>query len=93
VFVQFYAAVLIIDPAIERKIGQWDHGSLTADQVRQAVLLGAHTEARWDDDPEHGERWIVRGKSYDGTELIAYVMPANQTDDGEFVLKTAIAKP
>jgi len=88
VSVQFYAAVLIIDPSTEAKL-RTKHG-LTGSQVREAVLLGAHIEARWQDHPEHGERWLVRGETYDGTELLAIVIAANQIEDGTFVLKTAI---
>jgi hypothetical protein len=86
---RFYAADLIIDPSIERKLRQL-HG-LTGDKVREAVLFSGHIEARWDVDTERGERWIVRGKSYDGTEIIAYLLPV-AADEDVYVLKTALCK-
>lgn len=87
---RFYAAVLIIDPSIEQKLREAHN--LTGDQVREVVLYNGHTEARWDVDQEHGERWIVRGESYDGTEIIAYVMPT-VADESVYVLKTALRRP
>ena len=87
---RFHAAVLIIDPTIEQKL-RIAH-DLTGDQVREAVLLGGHTEARWDVDENHGERWIVRGQTYEGIEIVAYVLPTD-ADDDVYVLKTALRKP
>lgn len=84
----FHPAVLIIDPSIERKL-RHEH-NLTGDQVREVVLYRdrRHVEARWDVDDKNGERWIVQGKCYDGTEIIAYVMPV-VADPDVYVLKTA----
>lgn len=84
----FHPAVLIIDPSIEQKL-RHDH-TLTGDQVREVVLYGnpRHVEARWEVDDEHGERWVVQGKCYDGTKIIAYLMPT-VADPDVCVLKTA----
>jgi hypothetical protein len=87
---RFYATVLIIDPPIERKLRQLHH--LTPEQVCEVVLFNGHSEARWDVDEENGERWIVRGKTYDGTEIIAYVLPT-VADESVYILKTAIRRP
>ena len=83
-------ARLIIDPPIEQKLRQLHN--LTGDQVKEVVLLGGHTEARWDVDKEHGERWIVRGQTYEGIKIIAYVIPT-VADESVCVLKTALREP
>lgn len=83
----FYAVNLIIDPSIEYKL-RHNH-NLTGDQVREVVLFGGHTEARWNENSVHGGRWVVRGMTYEGIEIIAYVLPTT-AGDGVHVLKTAI---
>ena len=88
----FHPAVLIIDPPIEQKLRR-EH-DLTPDQVREVVLYRnrRHMEARWDVHKEHGGRWIVQGKCYDGTKIIAYVLPT-VADEDVYVLKTAYRLP
>lgn len=87
-------AVLLIDPSIEAKINAKDP-PLTGVEVREVVIYAQDAEASWSDDPEHGLRLVVRGKTYAGRELVAYLMPLNEHDPGEgtFKLKTAMAKP
>jgi hypothetical protein len=87
-------AVLIIDPSIEAKI-RAKSPPLTGDEVREVVLFNRTAEAAWEDHPVHGRRLVVRGETYAGRRLIAYLMPANEGDpeEGTFVLKTAMADP
>jgi hypothetical protein len=87
-------AVLIIDPSVEAKI-RAKNPPLTGDEVREVVLYDRKAQAAWDDDEERGLRLEVRGETYAGRWLIAYLMPVNEDDpeEGTFVLKTAIGKP
>jgi hypothetical protein len=86
-------AVLIVDPSIRIKIGRKDP-PLTEDEVREVALYAREAETRWDDNEEHGLRLIVRGRTYAGRPLIAYLLPANLNDpeEGTFILKTAMAQ-
>jgi hypothetical protein len=86
-------AVLIIDPSVEAKI-RAKH-ALTGDEVREVVLYNGNAQAGWEDHPKHGLRLVVKGQTFAGRWLIAYLLPANEGDPGEgtFVLKTAIAGP
>lgn len=86
-------ARLIIDESIETKINR-KHPPLTGQEVREAVVYAKNAQARWDDDGEHGLRLIVRGKTYRGRSVIAYLMPVNDDDpeEGTFVLKTAMVE-
>jgi hypothetical protein len=92
--VQVDVAVLIIDETVERKIRD-RHFSLTADDVRAALVYGRVTSAGWEKSDEHGLRLVVRTTTHAGIEFIAYLMPASEDDpdEGTFVLKTAFPKP
>jgi hypothetical protein len=82
-----WISVLVVDDAIERKIRE--KHNLTSDQVKQAILHGAHDEARWDDSPEYGERLLVSGTTYDGVSLIAILSDVDM-NDGVWELRTAV---
>lgn len=86
-------AVLIIDASVEAKIKQ--KHNLTPAEVREAVVLAPDAEAAWDDDPKHGFRLVVAGRTYTGRQVIAYLVPLNQNDpeEGTFKLKTALSEP
>lgn len=89
-----YVAVLVIDPPIEAKIRGKDP-PLTGDDLRAAILYSKDTRTAWEDHEIHGRRLVAAGRTYDGVEFIAYLLPANEGDpeEGTFVLKTAIPKP
>jgi hypothetical protein len=80
-------ADLIIDESIEAKING-KKPPLTGREVREVVLWAQDAVTRWDDDAKHGRRLIVRGTTYQGRKIIAYLMPL---DEGSkiFKLKTA----
>jgi hypothetical protein len=87
------AEVLCDDPIADKIRDK--HPPLTFPTVRQALVYASDVEARWDEDPEHGRRVVARGRTYGGTQFVAYLSPLNENDpeEGTFKLKTAIPKP
>ena len=86
-------AQLRISPYVEDKInGKHD---LTAVEVREAVLYARDASTEWQEHPEHGRRLVVRGTTYMGRPVIAYMTPANDNDpdEGTFDLKTVLTTP
>ena len=85
-------AELIILPHIEAKIKEKPNHQLTAVEVREAVIYAQGSTARWVEDEEHGRRLVVRGRTYRGRPVIAYMDPQNPNDpdEGTFVLRTAL---
>jgi hypothetical protein len=83
-------AQLNISPVVEDKINQ--KHDLTAVEVREAVLYARDAAAEWQDHPQYGRRLVVRGTTYAGRPVIAYMTPLNQhdPDEGTFGLKTAL---
>lgn len=88
-------AELKIDPSVEAKIRAKPNHKLTGAEVREAVLYAKDAQAEWQDDEEHGRRLVVRGTTYLGRTIIAYMVPVNENDEdeGTFRLKTALAEP
>src|SRR5262245_27885273 len=68
-----WVAVLVVREEVEHKL-RHRHG-ITSDQVREAIMFGAPSEARWETTTRHGERLILKGFTYDGVPLIAIVHP------------------
>jgi hypothetical protein len=85
-------AELIIPPEVEAKIRQKPNHNLTGVEVREAVIYSSDTRARWVEDAEHGRRLQVRGTTYRGRPVIAYMVPQSWDDEeeGTFILKTAM---
>jgi hypothetical protein len=84
-------AALIIDESVAVKI-RTKHPPLTAEDLRAAILYSRNIQTRWQEHEEHGRRLVVRGRTYQGVEFVAYLLPAVEHDpeEGTFVLKTAI---
>lgn len=68
--------VVLFLPEVLEKLRN-KHG-LTQSQV-EAVIFDRASEARWDDDPKHGGRLIVRGApSYGGRRLYVALSPVER---------------
>jgi hypothetical protein len=80
-------AELRIDDSIEAKL-RGKSPPLTGGEVREVVLWSRDATTRWDADAKHGRRLIVRGTTYQGRKIIAYLMPLSEAE-GIFKLKTA----
>ena len=63
---------------------------VTADEVLEVCYSRNH-EARWDIDPDHGERLLVRGRTRAGRRILVILHPVDP-DQGQWRLKTAIAQ-
>lgn len=74
-----WVAVVVSTETVEAKI-RAKH-AITLDEIREAVLLGAHDEQRWHDHPVYGRRLLVRGRSYDGRPLLVVLKRAAGADD------------
>jgi hypothetical protein len=83
-------AQLIIPPEVEAKIRR-KHG-LTGQEVREAVVYARDAAAKWLEDDEHGYRLAIRGSTYKGRPVIAYMDPQDPSDENEgaFILRTAM---
>lgn len=81
-----WISVLVIPPEVEAKLRE--KHALTGDEVREAILLGAHTRAQWNDHPQYGRRLLVRGTTAAGRPLLATLLPIDETD-GRWECKTA----
>jgi len=86
-------AQLNISPYVEDKINK--KHNLTAAEVREAVLYARDAVAEWQEHPQYGLRLVVRGTTYAGRPVIAYLTRANEDDpdEGTFDLKTALTTP
>jgi hypothetical protein len=83
-------AELIIPPEVEVKIRQ--KHNLTGQEVREALLYARDAVAKWVEDDVYGRRLMVRGSTYLGRPVIAYMKPRNPDDENEgtFILRTAM---
>lgn len=61
---------------------------VTGDEVREAVCWGKDEGQAWHDHPGYGRRLVVKGTTYDGRPLIAYLRPYG-TEQGDWELLTA----
>jgi hypothetical protein len=57
-------------------------------EVEEACTFGAHREARWHVHPVYGRRLLVRGRTYRGDEILAYLVPIDELD-GTWECRTA----
>lgn len=81
-----WIAEIRFPPPIEQKLHE-KHG-VSAWEVEEACLLGAHREARWRDHPEYGRRLLVRGTTYSGASILACLKPIDM-EDGIWECRTA----
>ncbi len=77
---------IVIDPHIVDKIKS--KHNVTADEVKEALLMQLDVDARWEEHPKHGRRVIAIGRIATGRELIAALLPID-ADEGIWRLKTA----
>jgi hypothetical protein len=52
---------------------------LTPEQVFEAVAVGAHDSAGWDDDPSYGSRLVMFGSDEIG-RIVVYLRPVDRRD-------------
>lgn len=69
---------VVFDPTTEAKLTT--KHDLTPRDVEEAVALGQHHWAGWEDHPEYGERLVAIGTTVAGGKLIAYLRPIDRTD-------------
>jgi hypothetical protein len=74
---RYYVAELIIDDSIAAKIGQDDRW-LTCAEVEEVVLWSRDAVTKWDHDEVHDRRLIVRGETFQGRKVIAFLMPVDE---------------
>ncbi len=74
---------------ISRKVLEKLHSKhdLSLEEVKEAILLGAHLSMRWDYDPERGRRLFVWGLTTDGRRLKVVLYPVD--DDGVWRIASA----
>jgi hypothetical protein len=70
-----YLAEIRITPSIERKIRE--KHSVTAAEVRQALVLRPDVLARWENHEVHGLRVIALGTTYWGRLILAALYPVD----------------
>ncbi len=87
-----YIAVVHISDRVRLKIGDADHGHLTPEQVREALIYADVERSGWVNDDERGSWLKVVGSAADGTRLWAVLYPVN-VGDGEWNLGTAKRMP
>jgi len=81
-----WIARILFRDEVARKI-RMKHG-VSPWEVEEACLFGAHRQARWHDHPTYGRRLLVRGTTYAGSEILAYLKPVDMTD-GTWECRTA----
>lgn len=72
-----WVGLIQFSPETEQKLRQ--KHNLTPAAVKEAVLAGAHTEARWDWSDDHGERLMLKGEGADGP-MVVYLRPIDRID-------------
>jgi hypothetical protein len=83
-----YVGYIHIDPSILDKI-HTKH-QLTEGDVRDAFQWPAEARGFWEDHPEHGLRYLVKGKNYAGRVILGWLEPVDIAD-GTWVLRSARA--
>jgi hypothetical protein len=81
-----WIARIVFDPRVVAKL--LDKHGVASWEVEEACVLGSHREARWHTHPEFGRRLLVRGKTYRGDEIFAYLVPIDE-QDGIWECRTA----
>ena len=81
-----WIARIVFDPRVATKLHE-KHGVSTW-EVEEACSLGAHREARWHTHPVYGRRLLVRGWTYAGGSVLAYLRPIDEAD-GVWECRTA----
>jgi hypothetical protein len=81
-----WIARISFPPDVARKLRE-KHG-VNPWEVEEACLFGSHREARWHVDPRYGRRLIVRGRTYAGDWILAYLKPIDERE-GEWECRTA----
>jgi uncharacterized DUF497 family protein len=74
-----WIGVIVITPSTESKINE--KHQVTFDEVRQAVLAGAATEARWHQHEVYGRRLLARGETAAGRQLIVTLVPTDREEE------------
>jgi len=84
-----HIAEIRIADTIEAKINE--KHQVTAQEVREALILRRDVRAGWEDHPDYGVRLIAFGRTYQGRPILAVLLPLNWNDPGEgsWILKTA----
>ncbi|MGL5826276.1 MAG: hypothetical protein ACRCYU_15905 [Nocardioides sp.] len=76
-----YIGLIVADDTVQEKLKQKpNHAPLWA--VREALQWPAKAEIAPEDHPEHGLRWVAVGKTADGRELIAQLLPEPSHEGG-----------
>lgn len=78
-----WVAVLHVSPATAVKISA-KHG-FASDEVRLALVCREGLECAWDDDPERGQRALIR-TSIRGVDVLAVLYPVESVFGDEFHL-------
>jgi hypothetical protein len=87
---RFYIGHVEISAAMGQKITS-KHG-VTPDEVREACQTpGRYLRASWHDDPRHGRRLLVIGRTNAGRVLKIVLQPVDVAD-GTWRLRTALAQ-
>jgi hypothetical protein len=82
-----YIAYIEISARMVEKLGS-DHG-VTEDEVRDTFQLpGKPQRGVWYDDPEHGRRLYVRGRTPEGRRIVAILRQVDRHND-HWRLRTA----
>lgn len=85
-----WIAEIIFPLEVALKLGS-KHG-VSAWEVEEACLFGAHREARWHEHPTFGRRLLVRGETYAGRRILAILSPIDESD-GVWECRTARSTP
>lgn len=81
-----WIARIVFDPEVAAKLRS--KHSVDTWEVEEACTLGAHREARWHTHPVYGRRLLVRGTTYAGSTILAYLKPIDERD-GTWECRTA----
>lgn len=69
---------VLITPEVEHKL--WVKHGLKSSDVEEAVRFGAYREGRWHEHPIYGRRLLVKGETFGGVPVIAYLRPIDEAE-------------
>lgn len=69
---------ILMSDDVEHKL--WVKHRVRRAEVEEAALMGGYRDAIWLNDPDYGERLLVRGPTFDGVELLVVLEPVNEAD-------------
>lgn len=85
-----YIGLVLVDPSVVDKLNR--KHNVTEAEVKEALQWPARIRGGWEEDPEHGKRWVTIATVASGREMLAALLPSPAWADEQaetWVVKSA----